>query len=59
MCGRPPCLDLPVSAVVEGPAVLEQPDATILVPPGQRGRVDAFGNIVLERVLWTLPAPPS
>ena len=43
-------LDLPVSAVVDGPAVLEQPDATILVPPGQRGRVDAFGNIVLERV---------
>jgi N-methylhydantoinase A len=41
-------LDLPVDAVVEGPAVLEQPDATILVPPGQRARVDRFGNLVLE-----------
>ena len=27
-------LDLPVGAVVEGPAVLEQPDATTLVDPG-------------------------
>lgn len=42
-------LDLPVGAVVEGPAVLEQPDATVLVPPGQRARVDRFGNLVLER----------
>ena len=24
--------------------------ALTVVPPGQRGRVDAFGNIVLERV---------
>jgi N-methylhydantoinase A len=43
-------LDLPVGAVVEGPAVLEQPDATVLVPPGQRARVDRFGNLVLERL---------
>jgi N-methylhydantoinase A len=43
-------LDLPVDAMVEGPAVLEQPDATILVPPGQRARVDRFGNLVMERL---------
>ncbi|WP_439573816.1 hydantoinase/oxoprolinase family protein [Phreatobacter sp.] len=42
-------LDLPVDAVVEGPAVLEQGDATTLVPPGQRARVDRYGNLVLER----------
>jgi N-methylhydantoinase A len=42
-------LDLPVGAVVEGPAVLEQPDATTLVPPAQQARVDRFGNLVLER----------
>jgi N-methylhydantoinase A len=42
-------LDLPVGAVVEGPAVLEQPDATTLVLPGQQARVDRFGNLVLER----------
>ncbi len=42
-------LMLPVGAVVRGPAVLEQPDATTLVEPGQQARVDRFGNLVLER----------
>ncbi len=42
-------LDLPAGAVIEGPAVLEQPDATIFVDPGLRGRVDALGNIIVER----------
>lgn len=42
-------LDLPVGAVVEGPAILEQPDATTVVPPGQRGRVDRLGNLIVER----------
>jgi N-methylhydantoinase A len=42
-------LDLPVGTVVEGPAILEQPDATTVVPPGQRARVDALGNLILER----------
>jgi len=42
-------LALPVGAVVPGPAVLEQPDATILVEPGLAGRVDRFGNLILER----------
>ena len=41
-------LKLPVGAVVSGPAVLEQPDTTILIEPGQQGRVDRFGNLVLE-----------
>ncbi|WP_137045240.1 hydantoinase/oxoprolinase family protein [Pseudolabrys sp. FHR47] len=42
-------LDLPVGAVIEGPAVLEQPDATIFIDPDLSGRVDAFGNLILER----------
>ncbi|QCI67714.1 hydantoinase/oxoprolinase family protein [Phreatobacter stygius] len=42
-------LDLPVGAVIEGPAILEQPDATTVVPPGQRGRVDRLGNLIVER----------
>ena len=42
-------LDLPVGALVEGPAVLEQPDATIVVDPGLRARVDALGNVIIER----------
>ncbi len=41
-------LALPVGAVVRGPAVLEQPDATTLIEPGQRGRVDGFGNLIVE-----------
>ncbi len=40
-------LALPVGGAVAGPAVLEQPDTTILIEPGQRGRVDRFGNLVL------------
>jgi N-methylhydantoinase A/oxoprolinase/acetone carboxylase beta subunit len=31
-----------------GPAVIEQPDSTILVPPGARSRVDGIGNVILE-----------
>ncbi len=42
-------LDLPADAVIEGPAVLEQPDATIFIDPDLTGRVDALGNLVVER----------
>jgi N-methylhydantoinase A len=42
-------LDLPVEAVVEGPAVLEQPDATTVVEPGLVARVDRLGNLIVER----------
>jgi N-methylhydantoinase A len=41
-------LDLPAGARIEGPAVLEQPDATTVVEPGFVGRVDAFGNLIVE-----------
>ena len=39
---------LPAGCTVPGPAVLEQPDTTVLIEPGQQGRVDRFGNLVLE-----------
>jgi N-methylhydantoinase A len=42
-------LDLPVGTVVEGPAILEQPDATTVIEPGLRGRVDRLGNLIVER----------
>jgi N-methylhydantoinase A len=42
-------LDLPVGAVIAGPAILEQPDATTVVEPGLAARVDALGNILIER----------
>lgn len=41
-------LTLPVGAAIDGPAVLDQPDATIVVEPGSRARVDRFGNVILE-----------
>ncbi len=42
-------LDLPVGAVIPGPALLEQPDTTIFVDPGLAGRVDRYGNLVITR----------
>ncbi len=43
-------LALPVGAVIAGPAVLEQPDTTILIEPGLAGTVDRFGNIVIAPI---------
>lgn len=42
-------LALPVGARIEGPAILEQSDATILIEPDLAGEVDRFGNVVLRR----------
>jgi N-methylhydantoinase A len=40
---------LPVGAEIPGPAILEQPDATIVVDPGLVARVDRLGNVVMVR----------
>jgi N-methylhydantoinase A len=42
-------LELPIGAVISGPAILEQPDATTVVEPGLVARVDPLGNILIER----------
>ncbi len=42
-------LALPVGAVVKGPAILEQGDATTVIDPGLTARVDRFGNLIVER----------
>ena len=42
-------LDLPADARIEGPAILEQPDATTVIEPGLAGRVDKLGNLIVER----------
>jgi N-methylhydantoinase A len=49
-------LDLPIGAVIPGPAILEQPDTTIFVDPDLRATVDNFGNTVL---VLTAADPPS
>ncbi|WP_426958640.1 hydantoinase/oxoprolinase family protein [Muricoccus radiodurans] len=41
-------LDLPVGAMIHGPAILEQPDATTVVDPGLVARVDRLGNVIIE-----------
>ena len=41
-------LSLPVGCAIRGPAILEQPDTTVLIEPGLIGRVDAFGNTLIE-----------
>ena len=43
-------LALPAYAVITGPAILEQTDATTVVDPGLAARVDHFGNLIVERV---------
>jgi N-methylhydantoinase A len=36
-------------ARLEGPAVVEQPDTTVLLPGGHVGEVDRFGNLIIRR----------
>jgi N-methylhydantoinase A len=43
-------LVLPVDATIAGPAILEQPDATIFIEPDLTGRVDRFGNLIITRL---------
>ncbi len=42
-------LTLPVGAVIQGPAILEQLDTTILIEPELKGTVDTYGNVIIER----------
>ncbi|TPK70483.1 hydantoinase/oxoprolinase family protein [Mesorhizobium sp. B2-4-18] len=39
---------LPLDAVIEGPAILEQMDATTVLEPGDCARSDADGNIIID-----------
>jgi len=34
--------------VVNGPAIVEQVDSTTLIPPHLSGKIDSFGNIIIE-----------
>jgi N-methylhydantoinase A len=40
---------LPENEMVEGPAICELPEATVVVPPQWRGSVERDGTLVLER----------
>jgi len=43
-------LSLPVGERIHGPALLEQPDATIFIDPGLEGVVDGYGNLLVQRL---------
>jgi N-methylhydantoinase A len=34
--------------MIDGPAILEQPDATTVIEPGHVARVDRLGNVIVE-----------
>ena len=42
-------LSLPVGARITGPAILTQPDTTVLIEPGLVGEVDRYGNTIITR----------
>ncbi len=39
---------LPVGATFEGPAIVEQPDTTTVLPPRTNCRVDEYGNLIIK-----------
>jgi N-methylhydantoinase A len=41
---------LPLNCEFVGPAILEQLDATTVVEPGDRARIDAVGNLIIRVV---------
>ena len=42
-------LDLPIGHTLTGPAILEQADTTVWLEPGFVARVDALGNLLIQR----------
>lgn len=42
-------LALPIGAEIKGPAILVQPDTTVLVDPGLTAKVDTCGNTIITR----------
>jgi N-methylhydantoinase A len=39
---------LPAGATLDGPAVIEQPDTTTVMPPGSHCSVDKYGNLIIR-----------
>jgi N-methylhydantoinase A/oxoprolinase/acetone carboxylase beta subunit len=40
---------LPVGARLPGPAIIEQPDTTSVIPPGYAARVEESGNLIIRK----------
>jgi len=41
--------DFDIGATIAGPALVEQFDATTVIPPGWNGQVDGYGNLIMAR----------
>jgi N-methylhydantoinase A len=39
---------LPIGATFQGPAIVEQPDTTTVIPPRTQCKIDPYGNIVIN-----------
>jgi len=39
---------LPIGATFDGPAIVEQPDTTTVIPPQSHCKVDTYGNIIIN-----------
>jgi N-methylhydantoinase A len=44
---------VPAHTNIEGPAIVEYPDTTVVVPPGAAAKVDELGNVVID--VGTIP----
>ena len=40
---------LAAGEIVRGPAIIEEPECTAVVPPGQQCKVDGYGNLIMSR----------
>ena len=40
--------DLRPGARIDGPAIIEQLDSTVVVPPGDQAEVDGYSNIIIH-----------
>jgi N-methylhydantoinase A/oxoprolinase/acetone carboxylase beta subunit len=40
---------LDIGAIIDGPAIVEQFDATTVIPPGWRAQVDRRRNLILHK----------
>ena len=41
-------MDLPIGIRIEGPAIFDQPDTTVVISKGQEATIDAAGNMIIR-----------
>ena len=51
--------DIPLGAIIAGPAIITEPTGTNMVEPGWSARADAAGNLILERTQAANQAPAA